>query len=239
MRGAQAGTTCGLPVRVDREDPSGSFSFLRATGALSEKASASAAQRRCAYTRLSTSRARPALCVAGRSRGPCPTVWAASAVRAGNGGPRGHRGSGRGGDHLRLARRIPVRALRFLCAAHRSVSRPPVCLSTLGGPFLTPQSGVQLAHSVCWRVRPQGHGPHTACAPSRLPAGAGTAPRGDVLRGRHLPHPGLRFPRGAAGVPPPLPSRLRAPVFYLAHSGRRRFQKFLLPAAWLSLAALS
>lgn len=63
----------------------------------------------------------------------------------------------------------PRAALRFLCAAHRSVSRPPVCLSTLGGPFLTPQSGVQLAHSVCWRVRPQGRGPHTACAPRPLP----------------------------------------------------------------------
>lgn len=159
------------PARACR--PGGSLGFVffpPRPGALSEKASASAAQRRCAYTRLSTSRARPALCVAGRSRGPCPTVWAASAVRAGNGGPRGHRGNGRGGDHLRLAaRRIPVRALRFLCAAHRSVSRPPVCLSTLGGPFLTPQSGVQLAHSVCWRVRPQGRGPHTACAPRPLP----------------------------------------------------------------------
>lgn len=158
------------PARACR--PGGSLGFVffpPRPGALSEKASASAAQRRCAYTRLSTSRARPALCVAGRSRGPCPTVWAASAVRAGNGGPRGHRGSGRGGDHLRLARRIPVHALRFLCAAHRSVSRPPVCLSTLGGPFLTPQSGVQLAHSVCWRVRPQGRGPHTACAPRPLP----------------------------------------------------------------------
>lgn len=55
-----------------------------------------------------------------------------------------------------------------------SVCRSPICpasssLSTLGGPFLTPQSGVQLAHSVCWRVRPQGRGPHTACAPRPLP----------------------------------------------------------------------
>lgn len=134
----------------------------------------------CVHTWVSESRARPALCVTGRSQGPCPTAGVASAVRAVNGDL----------EAIRKREGWPPPS------ASPATPRPRAALSVCRSPIRAPSSRLSVTHRWPFPEASEGGAARPFCVPARPRPGAGPAQPAPCVPSR-LPVPGL-VPQHAA-----------------------------------------